>query len=856
MDLNEYTIFIDGEDRTKEIKSCTNNRYSNSYAIVYRNSDKVYTYNKKRVVIKKNNLNDYEVFSYLKGLAALNTIRGENNEKLLSNIYNRINYVNETSVLAKYLKGKIVNDIDEKSDTYIFPFGANNSQIEAVKNAFKYQVSIIEGPPGTGKTQTILNIIANLLTRGKTVQIVSNNNSAIENVHEKLIKNDLGFIVALLGSKSNKENFLENQDGSYPNCLSDWCYNGSIVDLKNKIKANLIELQKIFNAQVEIKTIKAELDELLTERKHFEIYLEENKMFVSKFSSLFKLSSKRLLKFIDEYQNAEHEKRSLYIIFCFWCALKYGVIDRNFWLQDEKFIIASLQYKFYEIRERELIKKKNDLETFLDSKDSNLLKRMCSESIIVLKDYLQNRYAYNKERIKFSMNDFAHNSQKFLTEYPVVMSTTFSSATCLSDSVMYDYVIMDEASQVDVATGALSLCHSRNAVIVGDSKQLTNVIENDIKKSSERLFQEFKVNDCYKLSNSFLKSIKDQLPDERCVLLREHYRCHPRIIEFCNKKFYHGELVTMTKDSGENDVLKVITTNEGNHGRIGNRNQREIDVIKNEVLCGEYGADKDVGIISPYRNQVEELKRQINNIEIDTVHKYQGREKDYIIISTVDNQITDFVDDANMLNVAVSRAKYKLCLVTTGNKQIKNGNISDLIAYIRYNNFQVQKSRIRSVFDYLYSQYTKQRIEFLRKHNSISKYNSENLMYVLLLEILKEDEFSALEVVVHMPLYMLINMSEGCNLNDEEMRYAMNPLTHIDFVVVNKLSKLPVLLIEVDGVSYHMPGSKQAKRDEIKNSVLDKYNLPYIRLKTNGSEERKVITEILRDKVKYYIPIL
>lgn len=46
------------------------------------------------------------------------------------------------------------------------------------------QISVIQGPPGTGKTQTILNIIANILMQGETVQIVSNNNSATENVYE------------------------------------------------------------------------------------------------------------------------------------------------------------------------------------------------------------------------------------------------------------------------------------------------------------------------------------------------------------------------------------------------------------------------------------------------------------------------------------------------------------------------------------------------------------------------------------------------------------------------------------------------------------------------------------------------
>lgn len=49
----------------------------------------------------------------------------------------------------------------------IYPFGINETQYEAVKNAFKFQISIIEGPPGTGKTQTILNIIVNIVINKK-----------------------------------------------------------------------------------------------------------------------------------------------------------------------------------------------------------------------------------------------------------------------------------------------------------------------------------------------------------------------------------------------------------------------------------------------------------------------------------------------------------------------------------------------------------------------------------------------------------------------------------------------------------------------------------------------------------------
>lgn len=71
-------------------------------------------------------------------------------------------------------------------------------------------------------------------------------------------------------------------------------------------------------------------------------------------------------------------------------------------------------------------------------------------------------------------------------------------------------------------------------------------------------------------------------------------------------------------------------------------------------------------------------------------------------MSMVDNSPTEFSDDANLLNVAISRAKTKLCLVTNGNEMPEDSNLSQLISYIQYNNFEVKSSKLHSVFDLLY----------------------------------------------------------------------------------------------------------------------------------------------------------
>lgn len=82
-------------------------------------------------------------------------------------------------------------------------------------------MSVIQGPPGTGKTQTILNIIANVIQNGKSVAMVSNNNSAVSNVAEKLDAKELSFLAAFLGSRENKDHFLETQTGIYPD-MTTW----------------------------------------------------------------------------------------------------------------------------------------------------------------------------------------------------------------------------------------------------------------------------------------------------------------------------------------------------------------------------------------------------------------------------------------------------------------------------------------------------------------------------------------------------------------------------------------------------------------------------------------------------------
>ena len=300
-----------------------------------------------------------------------------------------------------------------------------------------------------------------------------------------------------------------------------------------------------------------------------------------------------------------------------------------------------------------------------------------------IKKYLSQKY--KEPRKKYTYQEIKKDSTNFIKDYPVILSTTYSSRNNFKEDFKFDYIIMDESSQIDVVTGLLALSSAKYAVVIGDEKQLPNVVPDIIKEKTEKIFKEYNIDNGYSYSlNSFLSSIKNIIEEVPKVMLKEHYRCHPKIINFCNKKFYNNELVIMTEDKDEQDVIKVIKTNKGNHKR-DNTSQRQLDIIK-EILPKL--KTNDIGIIAPYNNQVDLIKQNIQDIEVSTVHKFQGREKDVIIISTVDDEISDFVADSNILNVAISRAKKELIFIVTGNN-IKNQNIKDFIDYTKYINMEV-----------------------------------------------------------------------------------------------------------------------------------------------------------------------
>lgn len=778
-----------------------------------------------------------KAFAYLKELAK--SIKSEDND-FLDKQYEKMKYLSENSVLAKYLKCDIIKK-NNYSKVKIFPFGLNLSQEDAVTRALNNQVSIIEGPPGTGKTQTILNIIANLIINNQTVAVVSNNNAAIQNVYDKLDVQNLSFFTAMLGKRENKETFFANQQLTYPKV----CNSRTNDVLKNPIivETNIARIKEMLQAHNDLAKASQDLEALKLEKKYFMEMYTKKEVSINYKDNFANYSVEQILSFWAELEFFQTQETKITLLFKVKAFFKYKIFSFGFYKNPLDVIILFLQKCFYETKEKDLKTKIYTLEGLLkNSNFETMLDQYKTESMALLELHLSQKYDLSQVRQQFEEDVLWKNFEVFSKEYPVILSTTHSLRNCMGENFLYDYLIIDEASQVDIVAGGLALSCAKNVVIVGDLKQLPHIVGQEIGQVVDDVFNRYTLAPHYHYRHSLLASASILFRGAPKTLLKEHYRCHPKIIDFCNKKFYNDELIILSKEGNTAAPLILVNTAEGNHSR-GQYNQRQIDIIKNEIL--PHIDAENVGIISPFRKQVNKLNDIIDQdlgIEIDTVHKYQGREKDVIIITTVVDKENEFADDPNLLNVAISRAKDKLYIVVSDREN--NKNMKDLVNYIRYNNFDIFESKIYSIFDLLYQSYAPHLKKYLDKIQDISLQQSENLMNVIIDEVLSFDQYSNLDQVPHYSLHKLIR--DTSILNEEELAF-VHTSSHIDFLIYNKICMQPILAIEVDGVTYHENNPIQLKRDALKDRILAKYNIPIIRFATNGSEEEKKLIHKLEE---------
>jgi superfamily I DNA and/or RNA helicase len=267
----------------------------------------------------------------------------------------------------------------------------------------------------------------------------------------------------------------------------------------------------------------------------------------------------------------------------------------------------------------------------------------------------------------------------------------------------FDIVIIDEASQCDVASALPLIYRAKQLVVIGDPLQLKHISAvNADEEMAIKNYLDFAENPFVKYADySLWDYCKDLVTiakeNSRPVVLDCHYRCHPQIIGYSNRMFYERIIGTTlnVKTIEKNPMLRqkgIIWEDVRGVQRSERLNINDAEVGRCISIASDLATQYpniSIGIISPFRHQAQELNAHIpdkltNRIVADTVNRFQGDERDVIIYSLVvtsnsPNSKIRWIDYSvpNLVNVAVTRARTALYIV--GNRNyIKSHSRLDL----------------------------------------------------------------------------------------------------------------------------------------------------------------------------------
>lgn len=800
-------------------------------------------------------------------------------EAILANVWEWLPQAPRRSALEAFLAGTSSTKTGA-SDRLIMPFPSNIDQRNAIRAALTHQLSIIDGPPGTGKTQTILNLIASLIAQGQTVGVVAGANSAVDNVVDKLTEEGYGFLVANLGKAERVKEFHQ-REGVLEQRREAWARKASAASSdvptgadEAALRVEEDRLVTLWEDSRDIPKIRAQLTAAQRERRLFEEKVQESRRPIADISHL--AISRRSSGVIGD------------LLALARCAPRVGRGPRGFIERVRRYFVygslkgvdlgdphvqSALQLAFYRAREQELSDRIKEAEARAARHGlvevSAQYRRHSRE---VLDAALLGRFARSRPSRLSPTERLKRQTDILLHTYPVVASTCFSIRNNLADEVLLDWIIIDESSQVLIPEGIAALSKARNAVIVGDDKQLGPIFQGWDESKQEPPAPRFDVR-----SLSLLDAVK-MMPEAAQVpstLLKEHYRCHPAIIEFCNRMYYGGELIPMRIPADDApDPLAIIYAAPGNHARrppsgSGFFSQREIDIVTDledmrsirdgvELEGADESGDFVLGVVTPFRAQATNLSKQIRSDLGDgahprwlaeTAHKFQGRGAGTIILSTVLNAndrsaAQDFYDADALTNVIVSRAKDRFVVVTTHGGVRLSRNVRALLDYIEmYDPSAIVQSDIVSIFDVLYNAYSESLERYSRvKWADRRRSPAENVAEQCLRDVLAEPRYTRFGYQTQ--VFLRDALPNTRRLNEEQRAFVFRD-SALDFGVYSRVTKRLLLAIEVDGWEFHGMSQKQLKRDDLKDSIMSAYGVPVLRLPTIGSGEGEQIREAL-----------
>lgn len=498
-----------------------------------------------------------------------------------------------------------------------------------------------------------------------------------------------------------------------------------------------------------------------------------------------------------------------------------------------------------------------------------------------------------------------------------ILSSTIHSVKKLytnrkDGNTQYDYVIVDECSQVSILLGLIALSCGKRIVLLGDREQLAPVIKADNVRDINHecgivpdLYKEMPEKSFLEVCESVFGEI-----DGTAAFLSGHYRCHPSIINFCNRFVYNGELnvCTDTVRNGMADADKLmirVLWYEGDYfetysKQIGNDvnglpkyqeikiNERQIDIFMNEefpYIIDKLREDKEysVCVIAPYRFIIDTLSDRIterytelkDEIEISedenelisrlTIHKAQGKGFDGVWFLSGQDAGSEYRwpwgQQKRMINVTVSRAKKEFTVITSSSwmpkaMQYELTNYCELTTPDlddEQNNLMINK-----LIEYVENDCAnldKGERYGIRKAETKSLFD-KNLYYRKRFTTRKsynDKKYPSAPELIMMD-YLIEEYSRDFDILREIPFSAYSPnITSYEYrsdFAICRENKV-IVIIEVDG-EFHRSDPEQAKNDKEKDQIIAeaKTDTALVRISTNDLDIEQTISKALNSALE------
>lgn len=627
------------------------------------------------------------------------------------------------------------------------PLPLNTEQREAIEHALSRPLTVITGPPGTGKSQVVSSLLINGAKLGKRVLFASKNNKAVDVVEARV--NNLGprpillrlgrgeyqakltdYLTALLASRATEEdrfNHDEAERAFHATVQRIKALQGSaerIMQLRNEVDAlerrveplraqlgdklleasRTIDLQPIRRNEAQLRSVvqhaSRDQQDFFT-RLFWFLHRQTRLQAVGAAADAGRASMnatgltlpqnpscdadlKEWNEFVDCLDRRIKEISNVSDYFQKLAALSQGEGIETIWasIARERERLANDSLKFWEYWLRLAPGR-------LSAEDRRLLGEFAAVLRLLVQSDQDNRMA---GRQVFSQYFKLFPSLVSMLSCWAVTSLSTRGRVPLEPG-FFDLVVIDEASQCDIASALPLLFRAKTAVIIGDPKQLRHISAIQPRRDRELLHKhelaDGFANWAYS-ENSVFDLASPLAGQDDIIMLRDHHRSHADIIEFSNQHFYEGRLRIATKyDRLRRPALDQPSVRwvsvEGAVTRPGSGalNEIEAQAVLREIerLGIHQGYRGSVGVVTPFRAQANRIRDLINShpkaaqllaqldLLVDTVHKFQGDERDVMIFSPVvskniaDGALGFLKKTGNLFNVAITRARAALVVV-------------------------------------------------------------------------------------------------------------------------------------------------------------------------------------------------